>query len=188
MTWTLYCLARYPEYQKQCAEEVDKVLPDDTSVPTYEQVKHDFPVLERVFKEVLRLYPIVPFLVRNSDIDLEFDGHFVPRGTELSIQVLMIHRHPKYWTDPTRFWPERFLVDGIKHPYSYIPFSAGHRSCIGQIFAQLEARTLLSILLKRFEFILDESKGPVEPEAFLTMRPKNGVHLFVRPRRSAAVQ
>jgi len=181
LAWTLYCLASHPEYQKMVRDEVDQIL-GEREEPTYEEAKSKFEVLDSVLKESLRLYPPVPGIVRNAHTDLQLGNFLVPSGTELAIHIYAIHRNERWWKDPETFRPERFKTDGIKHPFSYLPFSAGHRSCIGQIFATLEEKTILVMLLKRFEFTLDEST-PVIPENHVILRPKHGIKLFIKPRK-----
>jgi cytochrome P450 len=181
LAWTLYCLAAHPEWQKKARDEVDAVLGPDRDEPTWDEAKSRFEVLESIVKESLRLYPPVPFIVRNSDIDLNLKGYHIPKDTELMLQIYHMHRRADYWKDPESFRPERFQEDGIKHPFAFIPFSAGHRSCIGQVFAMLEEKTILVTLLKKFEFVLDTSV-PVEITAHVILRPKNGINLFIRPR------
>jgi cytochrome P450 len=181
LAWTLYCLAAYPEYQDRARAEVDRVLKDHDA-PTYEEAKSQLEELDLIVKESLRLYPPVPFIARNSTVDLELNGYHIPAGTELMLQIYGVQRNAKYWKDPETFRPERFREDGIKHPFAYLPFSAGHRSCIGQIFAMLEEKTILAMLLKRFEFTLDTST-PIDVQTHVILRPKHGIKLFIKPRK-----
>lgn len=181
LSWTLYCLAANPEYQRRAREEVDRVLADHDA-PTYEEAKNGFEFLELIIKESLRLFPPVPFIVRNSTEDLDLSGHKVPRGTEMILLIYAIQRSARYWEDPDTFRPERFVEEGIKHPFAYVPFSAGHRSCIGQVFAMLEEKTIISMLLKNFEFTLDTSV-PIDPETYIILRPRHGVKLFITRRK-----
>jgi len=180
--WTLYCLAANPEYQKRARMEVDDILSVGHEEPTYDEAKNKFEFLEACIKESLRLYPPVPFIVRNNETPLELCGHIIPAGTEVVLMIYAIQRSAQYWKDPDTFNPDRFATDGIKHPFAYTPFSAGHRSCVGQVFAMLEEKTILSMLLRNFEFELDHSK-PIDPETYIILRPRFGVHVRIKPRR-----
>lgn len=181
IAWVFYLLASHPEYQRQVQEEIDQVL-GDADAPTYEQAKGQLELLELCIKEALRLYPSVPFIVRNNDVEMNLNGYNVPVGTEITMLIYSVHRLPQYWQEPDRFWPERFKLHGIKHPFAYIPFSAGHRSCIGQVFALLEEKIVLASLLKKFEFRIDESVPRPDLQTHLISRPSNGVHVFVKRR------
>ena len=62
--------------------------------------------------------------------------YVIPKGANYTISSGPLHRHPDHWEDPNLFKPERFLernLDIRRHPYAYIPFSAGPRNCIGKV-------------------------------------------------------
>lgn len=103
-------------------------------------------------KEVLRLYPSVPHISRTLTEDITLaDGRVLPAGTNAVIEPYMIHRHEDFWDNPTEFRPERFLPGVTRHPFSYIPFSAGPRNCIGMRFALLELKITLSAVVRYFK-------------------------------------
>lgn len=63
-----------------------------------------------------------------------FTGDYtLPKGGTVGIVLLSIHRSEKYWPDPLKFDPDRFLPEEVakRHPYCYLPFSGGPRNCIG---------------------------------------------------------
>lgn len=60
------------------------------------------------------------------------DDVVIPAGVGVVIPASMVHRDERYWEDPERFNPDRFIDRELKHPYAYIPFSAGSRNCIGE--------------------------------------------------------
>lgn len=180
LSWTLYLLASHPEFQDRARAEVDSILGDNEDV-TYDQAKNKFEFLEACIKEALRLFPPVPFIVRNNDQPLNLCGYDIPVGTEIVLLIYAIQRSATYWKNPDSFNPDRFATDGIKHPFAYTPFSAGHRSCVGQVFAMLEEKIVLAMLLKNFEFGWDNSVL-VDPETHIILRPRHGVFLRIRPR------
>jgi cytochrome P450 len=94
-----------------------------------------------------------------------------------------MHRHPAYWDKPETFDPDRFLpgAAGTKqHRFVYFPFGGGPRLCIGKGFAQVEAHLILVTLLQRCTWSLALDK-PVVPEALVTLRPRNGLPMKVKP-------
>lgn len=132
--------------------------------------------------------------------------YLVPAGCTLGFLVFAAHRNPKFFPDPLVFNPERFFSDEAigRHPYAYVPFSAGPRNCIGivfpfdclyqstsdsmslsylgQRFALLESKTVLSTLLRRFKFeIAPDAKPPILSNQ-LTLKSVNGINLLVSRR------
>jgi cytochrome P450 len=187
MAWAMYELMINPSVYKACQDEVDRILPNDT-IPTSEHL-NDLSIIEAVLQETLRLYPPAPFFVRqciNEQTIGSATDHplYIPVGTTVLINTYAIHRRAEYWPRPNEFDYTRWLRDpvtGLKpklaHPFCYLPFAAGPRNCIGQNFALLEAKVMLSMLIQRCHFEL-ESGQKIIPEIRLTMRPKYG--LFAR--------
>merc|ERR1719273_1268493 len=113
--------------------------------------------LECCIKEALRLYPSVPIIGRDIEKDTYIDGQMVPKGTCVIVFVHNLHRNPIIWDKPEEFIPERFLESSKRHPYAYVPFSAGPRNCIGQRFAMMEEKTILSHVLRRFAMMEEKT-------------------------------
>lgn len=97
-------------------------------------------LLERCIKETLRLYPSVGLISRYIDEDTKLkSGLIAPKSALLIIPIVFVHRNPEIYPEPDKFDPDRFLPENCqnRHPFAYIPFSAGPRNCIGKIIAQL---------------------------------------------------
>jgi cytochrome P450 len=178
MSWTLYLLARYPEWQARVAEEVAGLPkcpgPGDMS---------RLGVIRDVFREALRLYPPVPMMVRETTRAEAFRDRAVPKGAQVVISPWHLHRHMRLWDNPDGFDPGRWqTVNGrMCQRQAFIPFSAGARVCPGAGFAMVEGPLLLALLLRRFRFETVEGADPV-PVAFLTVRARDGLMLRVMER------
>lgn len=179
LTWTLYVLARAPDWQTRVREELDGVI---GSGPVDAATIAKLPVTSRVLKEVMRLYPPAPVMTRVTADDVEIGGIFLPKPTLIVIPIFAIHRHRSLWQDPDRFDPDRFLPENeARYPRTqFMPFGYGQRVCIGSSFAILEATAILATLLRNVRFEWDGRHMP-EPVSRVTLRPKGGMPLIVRP-------
>jgi len=174
-------MAEDPALWESVREEVDRVLGDRRPTPD------DLPELDlvgRVFLEALRTDGPVYFLAREAVDDDELGGHHIAAGTQVSLMLDRIHRHPEFWPDPDRFDPDRFLPENTKgrHPCAYLPFGSGRRHCIGRHFAVMEGSFLIAMIVQRVQFAPVEGQQPTAEYA-LTRRPKDGLPLEVVPRR-----
>jgi cytochrome P450 len=136
-------------------------------------------------QESMRLYPPVWGLSRRATGDDRIRGHVVPRRSRLVIGTYVTQRHPRLWEEPERFDPERFSPERAKkrHRYAYFPFGGGPRRCIGRNFAMVEATLILAMVASSFE-LSPVKEHPVEVEPSLTLRPRYGLPMIVRERRS----
>jgi cytochrome P450 len=167
--WASYLLSLDPIEQSRLRAEVAAFPPD--RVTSLDDLLH-WPRLRLVLLEALRLYPPVPAMIRTAVADDVVLGETIRAKTQVWISPWVVHRHRKYWDQPTAFMPERFA--GVTAPWTsmgaFIPFSGGPRICIGAAFAMAEAQIVLATLISRFEFGL-ESDRPVMPRATLTVVP-----------------
>jgi len=185
VSWTLYLLGRNIEQQERVVEEVDSIFGEDKTRDITSEDLTKLKYLECCIKEALRIYPSAPFIARTTVEDLILDDHtVVPKGTDSSVFIISVHNDPKNFPEPEVFKPERFFLENSmgRHPYSYIPFSAGPRNCIGQKFALMEQKVLLAHFFRNYRcFSLDGPDEIILTAAIIT-RSKNGIILKIRPR------
>ncbi|XP_065220166.1 cytochrome P450 4C1-like [Planococcus citri] len=172
ITWALFMIACHEDVQEKLHEEIQQVFGDSDREATYQDVQQ-LTYLEMVIKESLRLYPSVPYFSRLLTTDLKIDDYVIPRTTNVAVVPYLVHRNPEIYPDPEKFIPERFLphLSKQRHPYAYIPFSAGFRNCIGQKFANLEEKVVISTVLRKFKLSTDMRKEEVEVLPHLILRP-----------------
>lgn len=133
LTWSLFELGHHPEVQEHVYEELQKIFGDSDRPPTYQDLM-DMTYLKRVVQEALRLYPSVPVISRRFETDMHLREYVVPAHTEIVLVLYHIHRNPDIFPEPEKFDPDRFLPEAVekRHPFAYIPFSAGQRNCVGE--------------------------------------------------------
>ncbi len=180
LAWGLYCLALDQETQTRAALEVEQAL---TGGRVDLSALRRMPFLRDVFREVLRLYPPVPMMVREAAREEQFRDRAVAPGSLCILSPWHLHRHEKLWQAPDAFDPARWSSDEAKGAgrAAYMPFSKGPRVCTGAGFAMMEGVLLLAMLLRAFRFDLVEGKVP-KPVTHLTVRSEKGIFLRLSPR------
>ena len=179
--WTLYLLGRHPDIQEKARNEVNthwgsaEILPaEDLSSLKY---------LECCLKESLRLYPSVPQVMRILDTPVKLDENYtIPAKSWVHMPIVQLHRDPEQWPEPDKFDPDRFQpeVAALRHPYAYLPFSAGSRNCIGQRFALMEIKTIVAYLLRHFSWESVQAESEMKPGLQMVLVPTAGVHLAMK--------
>ncbi|XP_071652110.1 cytochrome P450 4C1-like [Temnothorax longispinosus] len=151
LTFAILLLAEHKDVQECARNEVSAVIQANDGKLTMSAL-NNMPYLERCLKESLRLYPSVPFISRVLSEDVKTESYLIPTGSVMHINIYDIHRDPNFWPNPNVFDPDRFLPERIqkRHPYSYLPFSAGPRNCIGQRYAMLELKAIIASLVHNF--------------------------------------
>ncbi|MGW2636943.1 cytochrome P450 [Streptomyces sp. NPDC001348] len=149
LTWAWHLLAAHPEAEARLHAEVDEVLGGRT--PTYADVPR-LAHTQRIFTETLRLYPPAWMYTRMTTQPTELAGHPLPAGTDILISPYVIHRIPEFFPRPDSFDPDRWLPERAKDVTrgSYLPFGAGSRKCIGDVFGMTEATLALAALASRW--------------------------------------
>lgn len=179
LTWTWYLLARNPESEARLHAEVDALggrLPAAGDVPRLAFV-------ERALAESMRLYPPAWGIGRRAVQPHPAGAFTVPAGGLVAMSAYVVQRDPRFWPDPERFDPDRFLPEAraARPRFAYFPFGGGARQCIGESFAWMEGVLLLATLAQRWRFRLAPG-ARVEPQPLITLRPRYGVRMAVEAR------
>ncbi|KAH8249715.1 hypothetical protein KR032_011699 [Drosophila birchii] len=205
-----YLLSRHPDVQQKLYQEQCEIMGNDMNRDATFQEIAQMKYLDLFIKEAQRVYPSVPFIGRYCDKDYNINGTIVPKGTILNMAIVLLGYNERTFKDPHHFRPERFEEEK-PGPFEYVPFSAGPRNCIGQKFALLELKTVISKLVRSFEVLpaVDElvsrdgrintylglspgeklkreaGRHKYDPmlSAVLTLKSDNGLHLRLRERR-----
>jgi cytochrome P450 len=178
LAWSLYLLSRHPEALERIRAEARAVCGERD--PVWNEVQQ-LTYTRMVIQETMRLFPPIWALIRIAAGDDEIGGHKIKAGDKVVMLAYVMHHSPKYWEEPEKFDPERFAPERAKKrvKYSYLPFSAGKRSCIGGALSQIENTLALVQLLRRFT---PEYTGPVPAKihATVTLCPKGGLPFRIR--------
>lgn len=180
LSFAFYLLSKHPEAWRMVVDEARQVLGDR---PMELSDLARLPYVQRVVQESLRLYPPVWIFERDALEEDTAGPYRIPKGAIVGVSPYVLHRNPRYWDNPEGFDPDRFLPEAEKaRPrYTYLPFGAGPRICIGNQFALMEMAVVLATVAQRcrleltpgFELTLDPS---------VTLRPKHGIPMRAVPR------
>lgn len=154
LSFATYLLALNQDIQDKLRSEVDQTLAENNGELTYEVIQN-MKYLDNVISETLRLFPPAIRLERVADDNYKLGDMdiTIPKGMAINIPVYCIHRDPKYYPSPEVFDPDRFTAEGRakRDPYTYLPFGAGPRNCIGMRFALMEIKICLSHVIAKFK-------------------------------------
>src|SRR4030088_2509719 len=171
--WTIYLLTQHPDIAERLAAAADD-LESELGIK-------DDDLLSRVIRESLRLYPPVWAVGRRATQDLPIGGTEGPKGAIVLACQWALHRSDRYFSNPIQFDPDRWMSDDQRAlpKYAFFPFGGGPRSCIGEGFAWMELRIVLTEILRRWRFEMAPGQT-VKPKASITLRPERPIQVIVR--------
>jgi cytochrome P450 len=180
LTTMAHHLAANPEWQERCREESDRLGDGPLDIESLEKLE----TLDLVINESLRMVTPLPFNVRRTVRDTELMGYFIPAGTNVNIWPGLNHRLPELWTDPEKFDPARFAEprsEHKRHRYAFAPFGGGAHKCIGMVFGQLEIKTVMHRLLRRYRLELPHPNYHPRYDYAGMPVPIDGMPIVLRP-------
>jgi cytochrome P450 len=180
LTWTWFLLSQSPEVERRLHQEIDGVL--NGRLPGVADVDR-LPYTTRVVTESMRLYPPAWLVGRRAVNEYGIGPYYVPPRSIIVMSQWIVHRDPRYYTEPDRFEPDRWTAEfkTALPRFAYFPFGGGPRQCIGESFAWMELVLLVATLAQQWRFELVPGH-PVVPQAAITLRPKYGMKMIANAR------
>ncbi|KAJ8871478.1 hypothetical protein PR048_027795 [Dryococelus australis] len=182
----LACILGYKQdIQEKVVQELYEIFGDSDRPATFNdtlQMKY----LERVILETLRLFPPVPVIARKVTENVKLaSGYTIPAGTTCIIPQFYLHRLPSVYPNPEEFNPDNFLAENMskRHYYSFIPFSAGPRSCVGRKYAMLKMKVMISTLFRNYRILADMPYNKFPLQADIILKRSDGFIITIEERR-----
>ena len=182
LTWTWYLLSQSPDVEAKLLEEIDRVLqgrlPAVADLPA-------LPFVEKIVTEAMRLYPPAWIVGRRAIAEFPIGDYVAPPRTIMIMSPYILHRDPRYFPDPERFFPDRWTPEfkAALPPFAYFPFGGGPRRCIGESFAWMELVLLVTTIAQQWTLRLVPGH-PVEPQPVVTLRTKHGMKMTLSKRQA----
>ncbi|MEM8932883.1 MAG: cytochrome P450, partial [Acidobacteriota bacterium] len=178
IAWLFYRLHLDPAIKQRFYDQADSIAgaEDFASFNGLELVR-------RCIQETLRMYPPAYNFSRVPLEDQTLGDYDIPAGHMVIVAPWATHRIPEYWPEPERFDPDRFLPEAVaaRPRYTYLPFGAGHRTCIGMGLSAVQSQVLVTRLAQRYDLELAPDI-PVEYVPGTVMRPKYGMNMTIKER------
>ncbi|XP_044261141.1 cytochrome P450 4C1-like [Tribolium madens] len=177
-SFVLTLLGMHQDIQEKLYDEIIQVLGPERPL-NFDDLPH-LKYTERTIKESLRLFPGAPFIARIAEEDINLGEVVIPRGSNIAVGYVHLHRSEKYWEEPLKFDPDRFLPENVskRHPYTWLPFSGGLRNCVGGKFAMMVMKIMIAMVIRKFR--VTSSVKCVEDiglTANIVLKPKMGFKL-----------
>ncbi|KAL0484362.1 CYP4F2, partial [Acrasis kona] len=193
ISWVLYHLCIHDKVQDRVIDEIDQLSSqlESSQVPSYDQI-NSLSYMRSVMDESMRLFPPIMCLDKETVKDVRLGNHLIPKGTQVSIDFVGLHRNEKIWKnadvfDPDRWQEERLRKEVPNYRNCFLPFSSGQRNCIGKIFTYTEAPLILYMILKEYRVsfadgfdssraLFFETGAALRPEALdITLTRREGI-------------
>ena len=195
LTWSLYELTLNENYMKKLRQQAEDLFGkyvggdiselDLSKIPSHPEISSKLSFADCCLRESLRKYSIVPTVVRVPSEDIEYNGHVIPKGTSVMINIMGVHHNEKYWPNSDQYIPERF--ENGEHqlqPYTFLPFVDGPRNCLGQFLSLLETKIVLALLVHYYDFtVVNKEEAGLTHPYMVPIIPKSGHVMRVSKRK-----
>ena len=181
LAFITYYLATHQDVQNKLREEIQEAVKSNPDSTLYD-LAHSIEYLDCVISEAQRLNPPLYQLSRECAKDYDIGGIHIPAGLEVIVPVYFLHHDPEAWPDPEKFDPERFRspAKDTRHPYQFMPFGTGPRSCIGMRFALMEIKIALIRIFTKYKFVQSpETQVPLVIQSGASLSARDGVRVRV---------
>jgi cytochrome P450 len=181
LTWTFYLLSQNPDIEEKLLYELGTVIDSNRTPTVYDIPKLKF--TDKILRESMRLYPPVWSMGRYVDNDYTLGKYTIPAGSTIMMSQFLMHRDPRYYSEPERFNPERWSSEAksILPRFSYFPFGGGIRGCIGESFAWMEGILVIATICRQWRMRLVPGHR-VELDPAITLRPRYGMRMKLERR------
>lgn len=187
--WAMSEMLKNPKVMSKAQNEIRQVLKGKDLIQ--ESDIRELHYLKCIIKETLRMHPSAPLIPRTPRQGCKVNGYDIPLNSRVLIHAYAIGRDPRYWTNPEKFEPERFIESSVDYKgmhYQLLPFGSGRRTCPGMAFATASIEIILASLLYHFDWKLANGQEPEQldmTEVFgPTIKRKDDLYVIASPRTS----
>lgn len=182
-SFLLYSLFKHPNLMAAAKAEANDLFSDEV---TASAVTEKLDVLQRTFKESMRLYPVTPIITRTVSNSFEFGGYRIPAGELLLLAISVPFALPEYFPEPEKFDIDRYLPERAEHRQSgvYVPFGVGTHRCLGADFAELMVLTNVATILHHYDIVLSPKKYELKMHQLPTPHPDSSFKFRLLRQRS----